>query len=256
MSERAHVAGLCIAVLLLLAPCATFAQDANDYEFTSDTEIVTSNGWTHELTYLADYTVSGTVVGIAYYDEETTVFSPMDVAIAWGDMEDPRALDSLTVTMGDRRLTYQWRSVGDTFSQEYVTSHISNTHVIPRTPGIYEECMSLKVGDQVSLSGRLVDVDGTKREGTHIYHSHWGPSSTSVHDTGDGACEILVVEGIDMMGPETYEETHERTPVVEQIRTHRAVCTAISWKIGYEGPYMPAVAFPRGGVRLGARLTP
>jgi len=251
---RTSTIPLLIALLTLFAPSAASAQDALDYAFVSDSEIVTAHGWTHTISYMMDYTVSGTVIGIAYYNEETTLFSPLDVAIAWGDMATPSLLEFLEVTMVDRRLSYQWRSVGGSPSQDYVTSHISNTHVIPRTPEIHEACMNLEVGDEVTLSGRLVDVDGTRREGGYIYHSHWGPSSTSLHDTGDGACEILVVENIGIAGTEQHEVVHERLPVVEQIRTHRAVHAAIAWRMDHDDAGTCPATFPSRSVIPGARL--
>jgi hypothetical protein len=70
--------------------------------------------------------------------------------------------------------------------QDQIVSHSTNLHVIPATPAIATFCKSLRRGELVHLEGELVEATGPEI-GT------WR-SSLSRTDSGNGACELMLVE--------------------------------------------------------------
>jgi hypothetical protein len=69
---------------------------------------------------------------------------------------------------------------------DQIVRHSANWHLIPANNSVWDTLEALRVGDVVTLEGRLVDIEapdvGTIR------------TSLSRDDSGAGACEILLVE--------------------------------------------------------------
>ena len=105
--------------------------------------------------------------------------------------------------MGDRQLSYAWTSHNASIDGYYVTTHVSNNHIIPRYPSVHDAVVGLSEGDSIVMRGYLVEVEGTRHEGTTVYTSQWGPSSLVRDDEGPGACEIFLVHSIVVNGADT-----------------------------------------------------
>ncbi|HYL70105.1 MAG TPA: hypothetical protein VEY89_02235, partial [Candidatus Dormibacteraeota bacterium] len=71
-----------------------------------------------------------------------------------------------------------------------VIEHSANTHVIPADAGIARQLARLRVGQVVHLSGSLVDA--TRDDGA------WLRTSLTRSDTGAGACEVMLVEQVEL----------------------------------------------------------
>lgn len=113
--------------------------------------------------------------------------APLDLALGWGLMSVPAEVGRLRVwQLG--RFAY-WR-VRDDAPFDLATASVSatNVHLIPATPQVRAELMRAREGDLIRLEGRLVDA-------SHPDLGRWRTSRVRT-DTGDGACEILLVERV------------------------------------------------------------
>lgn len=78
---------------------------------------------------------------------------------------------------------------GGVVSPEAAKISAANTHVIPADDAVRAELFELKSGDVVRLTGQLVEVTGPK--------GFTMRSSLRRDDSGDGACEVLYVRGVE-----------------------------------------------------------
>ncbi|HVO84281.1 MAG TPA: hypothetical protein VMU60_07645 [Syntrophobacteria bacterium] len=137
------------------------------------------------------YEISGEVLSVETYNVAfKSEFFDVDLGLIWG----PRVAElkqRYTFNQGGRWLF--WSSKGPVSDDErnYVTTHISNNHLIPaegqgnlvkavRWPGR---------GDKVRIAGYLVTI---KNPSGRVAVA----SSTSRDDTGAGACEVIWVDEI------------------------------------------------------------
>jgi len=118
------------------------------------------------------------------YDRESKLV-PVDLAVGWGPMSDQAVLDRLTISQSMRFYWYEYQ-LPPPIPREQIVSHSTNLHVIPASPAIASFCKSLRQGELVHLDGELVEATGPEI-GT------WR-SSLSRTDTGNGACELMLVE--------------------------------------------------------------
>lgn len=118
------------------------------------------------------------------YDRESKLV-PVDLAIGWGLMSDQAALDRIEISQSMRFYWYEYQ-FPPPIPREQIVSHSTNLHVIPATPAIASFCKSLRQGELVHLEGELVEATGPEI-GT------WR-SSRSRTDSGNGACELMLVE--------------------------------------------------------------
>lgn len=116
--------------------------------------------------------------------------APVDVAFGWGKMSDEAVLARIDVTQSDR--FYHWRYEGSPpIPRREIELSSANMHLIPATPAIEKKLKALRPGNLVALKGYLVDVSG---EGGF----RWTSSLTRA-DTGQGACELIWVEEIEVI---------------------------------------------------------
>ncbi len=142
----------------------------------------------YQLTPLADYTIRARVLGTERYRfDRIADLVPLDLALGWMSMSDSRVLDRIHVFQTSRRF-YYWMP-GGVVSPEAAKISAANTHVIPADDAVRAELFELKSGDVVRLTGQLVEVTGPK--------GFTMRSSLRRDDSGDGACEILYVRGVE-----------------------------------------------------------
>jgi hypothetical protein len=118
------------------------------------------------------------------YDRESKLV-PVDLAVGWGPMSDQAVLDRLTITQSMRFYWYEYQ-LPPPIPREQIVSHSTNLHVIPATPAVAAFCKSLRQGELVHLEGELVEATGADI-------GAWR-SSLSRTDSGNGACELMLVE--------------------------------------------------------------
>jgi hypothetical protein len=113
---------------------------------------------------------------------------PEDLALGWGPMSDNRVLADFEISQGAR--FYTWHARVLPIARDEVNAHSANTHVIPADAHIAAQLARLRVGQVVHLTGEL--VDGTRDDGATIH------TSMTRTDTGAGACEVMLVEGLEL----------------------------------------------------------
>ncbi|MDQ6622956.1 MAG: hypothetical protein M3Y86_05660 [Verrucomicrobiota bacterium] len=113
--------------------------------------------------------------------------APIDLALGWGAMSDQAVLDRMKISQSMRFYWYEYQ-MPPPLAPEEIVGHSTNVHVIPVDDGIEKTCRSFRAGELIHLDGELGEASGP-RIGT------WR-SSLRRDDTGDGACELLLVEHV------------------------------------------------------------
>jgi hypothetical protein len=152
---------------------------------------ITRGRWT--LKPRAHYDITARVLGNeSYRFDALAALVPEDLALGWGPMSDSRIIN--TIDMSQSARFYSWRPHADTpISHEMIITHSANTHVIPADARVEKQLADVRVGEVVRLTGTL--VDGERDDGA------WVRTSLSRNDTGAGACEVLLVEGVERKWP-------------------------------------------------------
>jgi hypothetical protein len=131
------------------------------------------------------------------YDRQAKLV-PVDLALGWGPMSDQAVLDRITISQSMRFYWYEY-NLPPPIPKEQIISHSTNLHVIPATKNVNAFCKSLRQGELVHLEGELVEASGPEI-------SAWR-SSLSRTDTGNGACELMLVEVCSKIGPDAKKPT-------------------------------------------------
>jgi hypothetical protein len=111
--------------------------------------------------------------------------APLDLAVGWREMSDSVVLGDIDISQSGR--FYFWSYEGEPpISESLIVRQSANWHLIPANPLAWRVLKDVRVGDVVTLEGRLVDIDAGAD----------GIMKTSLtrDDAGAGACEILFVE--------------------------------------------------------------
>jgi hypothetical protein len=142
------------------------------------------------LTPRANYDITARILSREDYGfDRLADLVPEDLALGWGPMSDSRVLAAFDISQGAR--FYSWRPRGPLpIAREDVTVHSANTHVIPADAHIHSELRRLRVGQVVHLRGTLVDA--VRDDGA------WLHTSLTRTDTGAGACEVMLVENVEV----------------------------------------------------------
>jgi hypothetical protein len=115
--------------------------------------------------------------------------APVDVAFGWGRMSDEAVLARIDVSQSGR--FYYWRYDGaPPIPRREIELSSANMHLIPATKAIERKLRDLRPGNVVALKGYLVEVQGDAG-------FRW-TSSLTREDTGNGACELVWVEAIEV----------------------------------------------------------
>ena len=144
------------------------------------------------------YEISGEVLSIETYNVAfKSEFFDVDLGLIWG----PRMADlkqRYSFNQGGRWLFWSSKEPVSDDERHYITSHISNNHLIPADGrrNLFKAIRWPSTGDKVRISGYLVTI---KRPSGEVVAS----SSTSREDSGDGACEVIWVEEI-QIGTKVY----------------------------------------------------
>ena len=151
----------------------------------------------YEVEPLYEYELAGVIVSYRYHDQENSSMhrwsndhlNLLDLCIVWGGNAGNPALDEFSFWNGLFTCNYRTR---DQAAWEAFNEHaISNNHLISADSRIREQLRGLKVGDQIRLRGYLARYGALgqpKRE-----------TSTTRTDSGNGACETLLVEDVEVL---------------------------------------------------------
>jgi len=148
------------------------------------------------------YDISGLVVSLHHSDSWWDYahkawddhINLMDLCVVWGNSARTGAYREISFSNN------QWECRWSTSSQQaweaFNQAEVSNNHMLTDDPAIAKALRKVRVGDQVRVQGLLVDYTTLKNgipAGTRV-------SSTVRTDTGNGACEVLYVESLELLG--------------------------------------------------------
>lgn len=156
---------------------------------------ISSNSWVFKDNYMiqpvARFKAKGRVLSTSYYrlDKKSKV-APYDIALGWKRMSDSFYVDRIQFSQSMRFYFYEWHEDIGITPQE-VGLESSNIHIIPANDNVLKSVGRLRIGDVVVLSGALVNVSDD-------FGFYWN-SSQNRADIGNGACEILWLESIEVM---------------------------------------------------------
>lgn len=169
-------------------------------EMVEDAEPVRleAGNYNWEIRPLARFSAGGVVVGRErYHMGWASDLVPCDLALAWGELVASGAYRDLSWSQGNR--WYFWRWSGRfAYDNTFIARHSANVHIIPSTSTLRQAVCSLGPGDLVKLTGSLVHAEGAGENDRVVWRS-----SLSRDDTGDGSCELLYLESL-QIGPRLY----------------------------------------------------
>lgn len=156
------------------------------------------------LTAFARYTLRGRVLGTKrYHGGVQSQLVPIDVAAGWGRMSDQGVLDRFSLTMGNRFFFYEWKGQ-PAVPPEEIQRSAANNHVIAANDEVEKAVRGLRVGQLVEMRGWLVDAEGP--------HGFRWRSSRRRDDSGNGACELFLVEEARPLAPAPSLAAKETRP--------------------------------------------
>lgn len=135
------------------------------------------------LELVASYNLAAGVRGRKNYRGDLlAAVSPMDLALAWGDLNQPAMLDLVKYSQSGR--WYRYTTKSGAVSVSHVGLHSANTHIIPASADVLITLRQIRTNHYVELEGYLVNV---------VLESTTLRTSLSRADSGAGACEIFYV---------------------------------------------------------------
>ena len=140
-----------------------------------------------DVTPLARYRCTGRVLHTMRYDHDRGAkLAPVDLALGWGPMSDNQVLEDLKI--GQMYRFYTWSGRELPLEPEQITANSANVHMMPATDAVRRVLLRVRRNDGVTFSGQLVQVAGD---------DGWTwVSSMTRDDTGNGACELVLVDSL------------------------------------------------------------
>jgi hypothetical protein len=146
-----------------------------------------------KITALAEYRLEARVLGRRDYSDEGAFLSPMDLALGWGEMSEETVINGLKMSQSGRWYHYSWSTPNPPIPLRNIIEQSANTHLIPANDEVAAIMDQVVKGDRVRLSGVLISA--SRPDGWR-----WR-SSLSRSDSGNGACELMWVEKIEILPP-------------------------------------------------------
>lgn len=146
---------------------------------------------------VAAYEITGLVVshndifqwGDIYHDE--TSVDVRDLCLVFGPTAELGAYRGVEFWSEPWSCWYRYRrGEGELFAGE----DMSNTHLLARDPEVRKTLWGTRIGDQVKLTGKLINYYRTG------FPEEMRRSSTVRTDTGNGACEVMLVDDVQILG--------------------------------------------------------
>ena len=151
--------------------------------------------WTHEgyqFKSLATYRIEGRVLSTNRHRfGPAAKLAPLDFVLGWGNMADPHIYKTLNVVQSGRFYTYRTTDKSPSLSHKQFFEFTSNTHLVPKDKEVYQQLKSVKTDQIVVLEGHLVSITGPNEFSWY--------SSMHRTDTGNGACELMWVDKVEIV---------------------------------------------------------
>ncbi|OQA03988.1 MAG: hypothetical protein BWY68_00571 [bacterium ADurb.Bin400] len=183
---------------------------------------VSHGGFKYKIIPKYQYEMSGLVVSQhdsrSWYDlyHKNDPYNTKDLCLMWGDNLASGVYKKMKYAHGDWTCWFSFkRGVESSWYGEFSMSEASNNHLLPSSEEIGDTIRSVSVGDQVRMSGYLVDYTVSAAEGQALTRS----TSTVRTDVGNGACEVVYVTDIEVIarGNSFYNSAYQVTKYVSLI---------------------------------------
>jgi len=155
--------------------------------------------YTWELQPRAQIQIIGRVLSRQTYTRDwQSEISPLDLAIGWGELNDTEVDSWVKWRQSGRWYYYHWPNEAP-YDEKYLRTHSSNIHIVPATENLETILLKIRKDDRILLEGKLVDIEATNES------KRWGNTTSLTRtDSGNGACEILLVERLIWNGQEYH----------------------------------------------------
>lgn len=184
-------------------------------------------GAAYDVEPVAEYEIRGLVVahndpssiGDVYHDSSSV--DTRDVGMIWGDNLRTDDFRKCEYRSGSWTCYVEWPA-----GVKFHLDSMSNTHLVTDDDELRGKVGRIRVGDQVRLTGLLVNYRGGRQANS------WRRSSTVRQDTGNGACEVMFLEEIEFLDRGTpawfllYELAWWLAPAI-------LAAKGVLWAIGY-----------------------
>ena len=116
--------------------------------------------------------------------------APVDLGVGWGPMSDSAIVERLEFEQMGRFFYWTLRDASFPLPKDAIVTHAAQMHIVPANDAIESRLKKLRPGQIVTIGGWLVDIRGPNG-------FSWD-TSLRRDDTGNGACEIVYVETLDV----------------------------------------------------------
>ncbi len=189
-----------------------------DEEKKEKTFVYTSLINNHKITIIpqASYELSGLTVAknhdflfISDFFDSAALF---DLGASWGEIGDKniynkyfKSYSSKTELTGSRILWIRAKTRDLPYSNSYIISHFSHSHIVPANRNIMAALLKVKKCENIKIEGELIDMEYKNSRGrTKSYHTSMTRGDTHEGDRGNGSCETVYVTKV-QIGHKIYE---------------------------------------------------
>ncbi|HOQ36712.1 MAG TPA: hypothetical protein PK033_06720 [Acetivibrio sp.] len=154
------------------------------------------------ITPMAEYKIAAKVKSkhrIFSFQDAVAAISKYDLALAWGDLIDPKYDKYIKYSQSGRQYHVSC-SKDCPLSLSYITTHSANTHIIAANKQILKGLKYIKTNDIIYMEGLLVNADMYKENNTYT----WETSLVRNDNSYDSGCEILYVKKL-QIGNKVYQ---------------------------------------------------
>ncbi|MFH1187277.1 MAG: hypothetical protein V1688_00255 [bacterium] len=139
-----------------------------------------------------------------YHDENSVNIK--DLCVVWGENISSGIYEKMKFKNGEFTCYGDWGNANKEEIQKFKNNNISNNHLIASQEDVQEIIREVRIGDQIHPKGMLSSY-GKKG----ISEAYYRGSSLSRDDMGDGACETVFVEKIEILkrGMEFWYKTKD-----------------------------------------------
>ncbi len=157
---------------------------------------INAGGESYEVQPLYEYDLYGLVVSYQHHNAKFGLhkswgdhLNVADFCVVWGDNVKTAKLNKLNFWNGQFTCNVETRDMAAWNS--FNTDQLSNNHLITTSDLVRDTLNNVNIGDQIRIRGSLVNYK----------YPHGGQRNTSITrtDSGNGACETIYVEQVDIL---------------------------------------------------------
>jgi len=143
----------------------------------------------YQILPLARFELEARVLGVERYRfDRGADLAPVDLALGWGRMSDTAVLERISISQFGR--AYSWSTPELPIPRHEIERSSANMHIVPGNDAVARRLKDVRRGSLVSFFGYLIEArraDGWRWQ-----------SSLSREDTGEGSCELVWVERLEL----------------------------------------------------------